>query len=419
MSYFDEKELLEKRGQVIDQQESLLQQASSEGRDLTPEEQKQFDGYENDYSRISKNIENVRALRKKQEQEDEKYGSIAERASKPGNKVTEDEIKEKEERQSNVFWKAVRFGERNLNGEEREVLAEMRAQSVGTDADGGYTVPEDFSNQLEDALKSYGGVREAADVITTSTGAALPWPTVNDTSNKGAILAENTQVSEQDVTFGVKTLDAYKYSSKLIKVSVELLQDSAFNLENFLRDKLAERIGRITNEHFTTGTGTNQPNGIVTASTAGKTTASTTAFTFAEVLDLKHSVDPSYRGRPGTRFMLSDATLAEIKKLSVGSSDARPLWQPSYVVGEPDRIDGDRYIINQDMADAGTLSNKFMLYGDMSKYIIRDVKGFVLLVLRERYADFHQVGFLGFSRHDGELIDAGTNPVKHMAHAAA
>lgn len=417
MSYFQEKELLEKRGRIIDKQETLLQAASDEGRELNAQEQERFDSMESEYAKLTKQIDNTRKLENKKIEAEQKLGEKAERLThQSGEKKTVDEVKEMEKQKANALRKYIAFGPEQMNSEEKELLGRMRAAQSTTDTAGGFTIPEGFSDELESGLLAFGGMFEAARIFETESGNKLPWPTENNTTQKGAIIAENAQVSEDDLVFAQADLEAYMYSSNLVRLSLQILQDSAFNMESFVGGKLAERIGRITNEHFTTGTGTGQPNGVVTASSEGKETASTTAFTFAEVLDLKHSVDPAYRNN--ARFMMSDSTLAAIKKLSIGSSDARPLWQPSFIVGEPDRIDGDLYSINQDMDDSGTLSNKFLLYGDFSKYIIRRVLGFQLTVLRERYADYHQVGILGFARFDGDLIDAGAGSVKHMIHAA-
>src|SRR5690606_11276142 len=142
--------------------------------------------------------------------------------------------------------------------------------------------------------------------IETATGNAIPWPTLDDTSNKGSLLTENTQVNPQDLTFNTKTLNAYKYSSDLILVSNELLQDSALDVESIIRMALAERIGRILNEHFTTADGSSKPHGIVTASSLGVTAASQSAITADELIDLEHSVDPAYRSDPSCRFMFND-----------------------------------------------------------------------------------------------------------------
>jgi HK97 family phage major capsid protein len=292
---------------------------------------------------------------------------------------------------------------------------EARALGVASGSAGNYTVPEGFQRTLEEALLTYGGMRENATILRTDSGSDLPFPTVNDTAQKGAILAENTAASEQDVAFGQLIFNAYKYSSKMIRVSVELLQDSAFNLEEYLGRALGERIGRITNEHFTKGTGSSQPNGIVTAATLGKTGANgqTTSVTYADLIDLQHAVDPAYRHN--AVWMLHDSTVKALKKLV--DAENRPLWSSGVALGEPDTILGSRYVINQDMPVMAA-SAKSILYGDVSKYLIRDVSDIQLVRLNERYGEYHQVGFLAFSRHDGDLLDAGTNPVKYYANSA-
>lgn len=297
---------------------------------------------------------------------------------------------------------------------------EQRAAQTVTTSGGGYTIPDEAMRALEVALLEFGGVRQVANVIRTDSGADLPIPTTNDTSNKGAILGINTQVTDVAIAFGQTVLNSYKYTSKLILVPIELLQDSSVNWMSFVAERLAERIGRITNDHFTTGTGANEPNGVVTASTLGKTgaTGQTATIIYNDLVDLEHALDPSYRGR--ARFMMSDALLKVIKKLVDGAS--RPLWMPgltsSFAVGAPDTILGYPYTINQSMATPQA-SAKTLLFGDFSKYYVRDAMNVELLRLNERYADYHQVGFIAVSRHDGDLIDAGTHPVVHYAHPAS
>ena len=257
-------------------------------------------------------------------------------------------------------------------------------------------------------------MREVATVQTTASGNDIPMPTENDTSNKGAILAENAQITEQDITFGSTTLNAYMYTSKLVRVSMQLMQDSAFDMNSFLGVKLGERIARIHNEHFTTGTGSSQPQGVATAAVTGVTAASATAITYAEIVDLEHSLDPAYRNN--ARFMMKDSTLQILKKLVDG--DSRPLWTAGVASGEQDRLLGYPYVINQDMP-AATTGLDSLLFGDFSKYMIRDVAGAGLMRLTERYADYLQVGFFAFMRSDGKLLDAGTNPIKTLQMAAA
>jgi len=330
--------------------------------------------------------------------------------------ISPDEARQKIDDESAAFRSYLRGGLDGLTPEHRSLILSKRAQSVGTNSAGGYTVPQGFYNRLEEALVGVGGVRPVATILRTASGNALPIPTVNETAQKGAILAENAQVSEQDATFGQITLNAYKYSSKLIRVSVELLQDSAFDLEGFLARALGERIGRATNEHFTTGDGSSKPNGIVTASTLAKTGASgqTTSVTYDDLVDLLYGLDPAYRAN--ARWMLNDSTIKALRKLK--DSNGLPLWQPSVVAGEPDTFMGKPIVVNADMP-AMAAGAKSILFGDFSKYLIRDVAGIEVLRLTERYADYGQVAFMAYSRCDGDLIDAGTHPVVHYANAAS
>jgi HK97 family phage major capsid protein len=299
-----------------------------------------------------------------------------------------------------------------LNAKAPKSQAEARAQSL-TGSAGGYTVPQGFINQLEASLLAFGGMREVATILRTAEGNDLPIPTVSDHSNVGAILAENTQVSEQDITFAQITLKAYKYSSKLIRVSSELLQDSAIDLESFIGGALGERIARIFNTHATTGDNSSKPQGI-SASGAGKTAAAVDAITFAELLDLQHSLDPAYRAN--AKFMMHDSTFKLVRKLV--DDQNRPIFMNDLSATSPGTLFGVPVVINQDVATVAA-GAKAIYYGDFSKYIIRDVQDFTLLRLEERYADYHQVGFVGFSRHDGRILDAGTDPIKHMVMAAS
>jgi HK97 family phage major capsid protein len=313
---------------------------------------------------------------------------------------------------ANAWRSWVREGTTELSSEERSTLRsgwfdgkELRAQGVATGAAGGYMVPAPFRAKLIEAQKFYSSMRDVAEVITTETGATLPWPTNDDTANIGAILAENSQVTEQDVTLGTNDIGAYMYTSKLVRVSLQLLNDNAFDLESWLAGVLGRRIGRAQNQHFTTGTGTAQPEGVQTNSVIGKTgtTGQTTSVTYDDLIDLIHSVDPAYRNSGRAQFMLNDTTLAAARKLK--DSQNRPLWEPSIQVGVPDGLLGYGYTINQDMPVMAA-NAKSVLFGDFyAGYLIRDVQDVQLLRLAERYADYLQVGFLAFARTDGTPQD--------------
>lgn len=292
------------------------------------------------------------------------------------------------------------------------------AMSTTTDAEGGYTVPTGFSGQLLEELKAFGGMRSAATVMRTASGAAIEWPTVDATAQEGEIVGENIEVANQEVTFGVKSLGAFKYSSKDIAVPFELLNDAEIDIEGYIRRLLAERIARITNKHFTDGTGSGQPQGAVGASASGKvgTTGQTTTVIYDDLVDLIHSVDPAYRATANCSLMFHDSTLKVIKKLK--DSDGRPLWVPGVAMGEPDTILGHRYIVNQNVPVMAA-NAKSILFGDFSKYIIRDVLDVTLFRMTDSaYTRKGQVGFLAFSRHDGNLMDAAGNCIKHYQNSA-
>jgi len=292
--------------------------------------------------------------------------------------------------------------------------AENRAGLNLTAGEGGYTVAEDFSGALERSLLAFGGMRQVSTVRRTTTGADLPWPTMNDTTNKGVILNEATTIGTSvDPSFGVVTFKAFKYSSKPILISSELLQDSAFDLAAEIGSALGTRIGRIQNDHFTTGAGTTLPKGVVVSSGEGKVGAGY-AVTADELIGLLHSVDPAYR--TNAMFMMHDAVLAQVRllKFSIGADQIGYVWQGGFQNGMPDRILGYPYMINQSMTNVLTIGEKAVLFGDFSKYVVRDVADVRLVRLDERYADLDQVGFVAFLRSDGQLLDAGTDPVKHF-----
>ena len=302
--------------------------------------------------------------------------------------------------------------------ERKDIFAEIRALSVGTDALGGYTVPDEMLAQIELAKLQYGGIfRSRAFVLETSNGRSISLPTANDTGNTGQLLAESAaDAVDEDPAFGTKTLDAYMFSSKIVKISIELIQDSIVQMETIIGNMLGERIGRAQSNYFTTGTGSSQPNGVVTASALGKTGASgqTTALIAADLIDLKHAVDIAYRDN--AEYMMNDSTLKAIKLLV--DDNSRPLWSSGLASREPATIDGDPYVINNSMAVMAA-SAKSVLYGDFSKFWIRNVKGIELFRFSELYMVNRQIGLVAFQRADSEELNAGTNPIKHYINAAS
>lgn len=410
------KQLREQRAQIVEEARSLVNRAEQEKRDLTAEERAAWDKALADADVLKADIDRAERQESLERELATSQGTRAgqqDTSSNADNRAQPQDAEQRKQAHARAFDSYLRHGVADMPAEQRTVLMEYRAQST-VDASGGFTIPEGFSNQLEESMKAFGGMRQASRVFPTASGNDLPWPTVDDTANTGALLAENTAVAEQDFTFANIILKAFKYSSKMVKVSVELLQDSAFNLSSFLARALGERIGRITNTHFTTGDNAGKPQGVVTGATSGVTAASATTITADELIDLVHSVDPAYRIGPQVGWMFNDKTFKVLRKLKDG--EGRYLWNPGLQPGAVDSLFGYRYIINQDVADLATAS-KSVLFGDFSKYLIRDVLGIAVLRLVERFADSHQVAYLAFSRHDGRVLDAGTDPIRFITQA--
>lgn len=310
-----------------------------------------------------------------------------------------------------------------INTALKEIGIERMATQTTTTSGGGYLIPRGFQAELEKAVKAYGGMWESSRILKTSQGNVLDWPTVNDTANKAYLLAESVSAatSAQPVVFGTTPFEAYKYTSGLIQVPVELLEDSEFDIPSLMVELLSERIWRGTNEAFTTADGSSKPHGIIATGNAvyGASSANDTILAYDDFVNLEHSVDPGYRNRPGTAWMFHDSVLAQAKKIK--DSQNLPVWNPGLMqVGEPARLFGYRYFINQDMPTfwAGNATDndddKAVIFGDLKKYIIRQVRNMRIVRLNERYGELDQVAFVVFLRVDGDLLDAGTNPVKYL-----
>jgi len=435
------KELIEKRLKIHGQMEDVAKQVGTD--EWTDDKQKQFDGWDTEFEDLTKQIKALEKVEQRKADAATEEGrqideskpnfkategqkrKIVEKAKKIGvEKLSNEErsIYDGVEQYNRAFDAYLRYGFTNCTEQERGILSQNYVDMSGrefqdpsqvralglTGSAGGYLVAQEFMAELEKFMLYYGGILEACRVVRTKNGATMPWPTNNDTANTGRLLAEAGDASSgaTDLAFGNVSLLAYNYTSDLIKVARVLLQDDSVPVENVLGESLAERLGRILNTHCTTGDNSSKPQGITVGATQGKVTANATAFTRAEIIDLVHSVNRAYRKSPKAGFMFNDAILGAIKKLAIGTGDDRPIWQPSMREGEPDKLEGFQYWVNDDMASSVATGNKTMLFGDMNKYIVRMVSDVEILRLNERYAEAHQVAFVGFQRFDGRIINS-------------
>ncbi|CAN7186916.1 phage major capsid protein [Acidovorax sp. LjRoot117] len=312
-----------------------------------------------------------------------------------------------------------------LTAEQRQAMAARQnpdiqaAMSTTTGSEGGYTVATEFSRQLIEALKATGSVRSVASNIRTSTGAQMLFPTTDATAEEGELLAQNTTAAVLETTFGQASLDVYKYSSKSIALPFELLQDSMFDIEAYIQNLLRLRLGRIQDRHHVLGTGTSQPRGVVTASTVGKTgtTGQTLSVIYDDLIDLEHSVDPAYRAN--CRYMMNDSSLKVLRKIK--DSQNRPIFVPGYETGNPggapDRLLGREIVINQ-YVPVMAANAKSILFGDFSKYLVRDVMDVTLFRMTDSAFTLKgQVGFVAFCRSGANMVDNG-GAIKHYANSA-
>ena len=464
MNANENRELREQRAKIY---KDMLAHKDATGL-KTVEDRNKWDAMDKDVIELT---ERITRMEKADAYEEQFRSSGQPPSGQPGGGADADETpegqKRRAEKENQVFRSFLKYGSREEGGAVGRMIPEDRSaflkrfkgelltqaeirditrvigrefRDMGTSGQGAYPgitsgagifVPVGFTDRVTEALKYYGpmlmGGEDMPTIMETATGQPLPFPTDNDTTVTGELIGEGQQVNTGDVTIGMITFGAYKFSTKLVKVSIELLQDSAFDIETYLIKKFAIRTGRVLNTKFTIGSGVNEPTGIVTQAVLGATAvgsssndgtaAGTNTIGSDDMTAVEHSLDPLYR--TGARYMFHDSTLKSLKQ--VKDKYGRPLWLPSVQVNAPDTINGYRYAINNDMdtlqtqAGSPPVTKKSVLFGQLPLYTIRRVKEMSVLRLEERFADFGQIAFLGFSRYDGNLLDAGTHPVKYLA----
>ena len=376
-------ELREKRAKLWNAMEGFLDTHRTDKGVLSAEDDATYAGMEKDLSDLTNEIHRM-----------ERRDAIAAELAKPvSDPLTEKPQREKGEK----FGRASDAYKEDFGYLLRGKRMVHNVLSEGVDANGGYLVPEEFERQIIDTLKEENVMRRLCKVITTASERKIP---VAATHSTAAWTAENAAFTESNPTFSQKTIDAYKLTD-LIKVSIELLDDSAFDLESYIAREFAYAFGVAEEQAFCVGTGTGQPTGLFTANggTVGVTAASSTAVTTDEVISLIYALKAPYR--KNAKFLMNDATVAALRKLK--DTNGSYLWQPSVQAGQPDRLLG--YELHTSpyaptMA-AGALS---IAFGDFQNYWIADRTGRTVQRLNELYSTNGQVGFVASERVDGKII---------------
>ena len=381
-------ELMDKRAKAWEAAKAFLNSHSQNGGMVSAEDAATYDKMEKEVTDLTKDIERLQ----RQEQIDKMMSAPTSTplTGKPGIK---DEPDDKPGRASaaykKAFWDNIRHPG---NPAIRDVLED------GTDANGGYLVPIEFEHTLVQALNENNIMRTiGCKVITTQNERKIP---VANGHTQAAWTAENGAYTESNPTFAQKTIDAYKLTD-LVKVSIELLDDSAFDLEEYIAREFAYAFGAAEEQAFCVGTGTGQPTGLFTANggTVGVTAASATAVTTDEVISLIYALKAPYR--KNAKFLMNDATVSALRKLK--DSNGQYLWQPSLQAGQPDRLLGYEIYTSPyaPTLAAGALS---IAFGDFQSYWIADRTGRTVQRLNELYSTNGQVGFVATERVDGKII---------------
>jgi len=308
--------------------------------------------------------------------------------------------------------------DRQMSDEEANAI--RNTMSTTTGSEGGYTQAPSVASDLIDLMKAFGFMRGVADQITTSSGADLSYPTSDGTSEIGEWVAQNTLATDLDLTFGTRAVNAFKASSKVVTVPIELLQDSQIDVQALVFKRLAQRIGRLGNVGYSTGSGTGQPFGLATAAGVGKTgtTGQTTTIIYDDLVDLVDALDAAYLANPNIGFMMSQTMRRVIRKIK--DTAGRPIWTPGYEAGmtaaTPDTLLGYPVYLNNDLA-APAANAKSLAFGDFSKYLIRDAMDVTLFKFDDSaYVKKGCYGFMAWARTGGNLLDL--NAVKFYQHSA-
>ena len=382
-------ELIEKRANLWKAMDAFLKAQTNEKGVLSAEDDAKYAAMEDDFDNLTKEIKRL-----------EKRNAIEAELNMPINRpiVGKPMVESEDEKTGRAsknykksFWNAMRS--KTIRPEVADAL------QIGTDSEGGYLVPDEFENTLVEALEEENIFRKLAHVINTSSG-DRKIPVVASKGSASWVDEEGT-ITDSDDAFSQVSIGAYKLGT-LIKVSNELLNDSAFNLEAYISKEFGRRIGTKEEEAFFTGNGTGKPTGIFNSTggaQVGVTAASATAITADEIIDLFYSLKAPYRKK--AVWVLNDSTVKAIRKLK--DKNDNYLWQPALTAGTPDTILG-RPVYTSSYVPAIAAGAKTIAFGDFSYYWIADRQGRIFKKLNELYAATDQTGFVATQRVDGKLV---------------
>jgi HK97 family phage major capsid protein len=456
-----EQKIRDERASVYDGMVAIMEKFDASPETVTVEDRADYDKREERLSVLDKDLDRVVKMRNIDAGKDE----VAETRG-----LTRDE----NDNEMDVYTRAYREwfvrGDKDVSPETKAIIrrgahtptdmeqrAQLDANSLQTvQGQGGFMIPQGFWMNLQIAMKEYGGVLPYTNIVKTASGNEMPWPTTNPTGVLGSYITEANQVGFTDFTFGQGILYAWTITSGVILASFQLLNDSAFNVDSFVTDRMGEAIGRKVAAELWSGAGSASKaiTGITTAVSANGgagsgqllTTLAGTAlaaggpgyvtgnaawgsgggdkvFTLGSpstavsaltsgvaswhaLTGMIAGVDPAYRVAGKCSFFMNDSTVQLERTLTDGFG--HPLWVPNTQAGQPDTILGYPVVVDNNSPSISTTASTAggVLFGDLkTAFVVRQVDMAGTMRLTERYADYLQVGFLGYVRMDAQPND--------------
>ena len=377
-------ELREKRKNIWESAKAFLDTVRDENGLVSAENTERYEKMENDVVQLGKEIERL----ERQQAMDAILSKPTSQPiiEQPGNGTQIEKLKGRaSQAYAQAFWNSIRH---------KGFIDVQNALSVGTDSDGGYLVPEEYEKTLVDKLQEENFFRKLGTVIHTSGDRKIPVVTGH---GEASWMEENGLYPDSQDTFGQQSIGAYKLGTA-IRVSEELLNDSAFDVETYIANEFARRIGTKEEEAFLIGDGKSKPTGVFGSAELG-VTAGMTSTTFDDVIDLYHSLRTPYRKKAA--WILNDSTVKTLRKLK--DNNGNYIWQPSVTVGTPDTI-LNRPCYSSSFAPELAAGKRPLIFGDFSYYWIADREYRSFKRLNELYAANGQIGFLASQRVDGLLM---------------
>lgn len=384
------QEMLTKRAQAWDAAKKLLDEKTDENGKMTAEDAAAYDRMEAEIKAMTDQIGRMQRAQEMDKAMDMPVRNAL--AGKPGAKPSGGGTGRASEAYNDAFMRWMRVGNSGVTPEIRNAL------QVGTDTEGGYLVPEEFERRLITALEDINIFRRLATAIKTNGERVIPMET---TRGEAAWVEEEALKTESDAAFGQIRIGAHKLATRM-KISEELMQDSAFDMVSYIAANFATRMGEKEEEAFITGDGSGKPLGLLAAAGGaeiGATAGAADKLTFDDVISLYHSLRTPYRSKAS--FMINDSTAMMLRKIKDGNQQY--IWQPSVTMDRPDMLFGRPVYTSRFMPTAQT-GAKVMLFGDFKYYWIADRTTRTFQRLNELYAENGQIGFIATQRVDGKLI---------------